>query len=243
MPETTEVQGLDFNLYLFNEIMKKTITEAESGEQSSATQQLTEPTVTELFSTPTLTFGEVGTTTEVILPSYEMAKAHGVGDFTHTELLERSVLIGTWNWNASAGIIALLDVDKRLRQNLRNWAVMRQFYFYRADVEVTVRLNTSQFYYGALGISMWPGFYTPTQLDEYAVLQPHIVSASSAEAVVKTLEYQFPDAWLATMGTHPYNLALWSPTGAHSSNESAPEAITISVWARYKNIKLSWPAG
>lgn len=236
--------GLDFNLKLFNEIMNTTMTESKTGIVGEAEQQLTSPTVTSTFSTPTLTFGEVGTTAEHVAPGYELAVAHGVGEMEKTELLERAILVTNVAWDVSAvpGTLYLNDIDKVLRDYTRNWATLRQFQLYRADYEITVRLNTNQFYFGALMVNLFPGDVIGQFADELAVLQPTIISASCAESVVASLEYPFPFAWKSTTNnTQPVYLSIRNLTRLGQASPTSNDAVSVQIWARFKNIRLSYP--
>lgn len=237
--------GLSFNHDSFNETMTTTQTTATDGVQAVAPQKMTEPVDTSLFTTPTMTFGEVGKTTEQETTGYE-SNAHGVGHFEANKLLERNVLVNTYNWTVSLGGSPLfsLDIDKFLRQYTRNWEILRQFRYYRSDIEVTVRLNTNQFYFGVLMVNMWPGNETGNWEDELAVLDPTIISASCAEAVVKTWKYSYPYAWKSSNYTDsgtPVNLNGQIVASLATASPDMPDSITVSVWARFKNIQLAYP--
>jgi hypothetical protein len=224
--------------------MNTTMTESKTGISGEAEQQLTSPTVTSTFTTPTLTFGEVGTTAEHVAPGYEAAVAHGVGQMERTELLERSILIANVAWDVAAtpGTLYLGDIDKILRQYARNWATLRQFQLYRADYEITVRLNTTQFYFGALMVNIFPGDVVGQFTDELAVLQPTIISASCADSVVASLEYPFPFAWKSTTdNTKPVYLSIRNLTRLGQASPTSNDAVSVQIWGRFKNIKLSYP--
>jgi len=224
--------------------MNTTITETKAGVESDAKQELTSPVVTSTFTTPTLTFGEVGMTLDTTSPGYP-ARAHGVGHFESTDLLERSVLVGSFDWATSMtpGSLVAIDIENFLRHNTRIWDVLRQFRFYRSDIEVTVRLNSNQFYYGSLMVVMYPGDVTGTWLDEMAVLDPTIISASSAESLIKTWEYSFPHAWMKTADSNSQvRLVVWILNPLLAGSSTMPDHITVQVWARYKNIQVSYPA-
>lgn len=224
--------------------MNTTITESKSGTVGEATQEMTSPTVTSTFTTPTMTFGEVGTTAEHEVPGYEMSVAHGVGQMDNTSLLERMVLVTNVDWTLTTapGTIYLGDIDRYLRAYVRNWATLRQFQLYRADYEITVRLNTNQFYYGALMVNLFPGDIIGQSVDELSVLQPTIISASCADSVVASLEYPFPFAWKSTTdNTHPVYLSIRSLTKLYAGTFGIPDAISVQIWARFKNIVLSYP--
>lgn len=221
----------------------KTETTAINGVQGVAEQELTSPTITSQFSTPTMTFGEVGETAEQITTTYS-ERMGSVGQFNENGLLEREVLLGTYDWHigTSAAHLTTIDVDLALRSYIRNWEVMRQFTYYRPEaVEVTIRLNTNQFYQGMLMASLYPTNDTGNFLDELSVLDPTCISASCADAVVKTYEYAMPNAWLFTEVGSVLNLTVFILNALRAQTDNLPDTITVSIWARFKKIKLAYP--
>jgi len=215
------------------------------GEQANVEQSLTAPAETSLFQTPTMSFGEVGMTHETMMPSYA-AKAHGVGHFEDTKILERMRLLDTVNWTTtSSGIFATLNVFEELTAISQNLAVLNQFNFIRAGVEVTVRINTNPLYYGALMFTLYPSDSVANRVDENAVLDPTIISASCGESVVKTWKYSYPDAWLDIGKLSNSYGSVWleghvlAPLTA--TNSTAPNSVEVQIWARFIDVVLSYP--
>lgn len=235
----------------------ETQTTARNDVQSLVQQQLTAPADTANFTTPTLTFGEVGETGRQMTSGYD-SKAHGVGHFFDTRLLERMAFLHTQEWAVTdTGQLHFMDVLDALKSVPRNAAILQQFQYMRADIELTFRLNTNQFYYGALMLTMWPNvsagsasLTTGNLVDERAVLDPTIVSASSAQSVVKNWSYCFPFPWISTQAfltdsspykSVPFSIDILAPLTRAS--ETMPDSVTIQLWARFKNIELSYPTG
>lgn len=205
---------------------------------------MTSPVEASNFDTPTLTFGDVGETTEQEVPGYSMANAHGVGEFTSTKMLERAVLVDSIQWTigSTPDLFFLGDMDLFLRAYPRNWAVLRQFQQFRAGIEVTIRLNTNQFYYGAMMVVMWPGNSVGHDLDDQSVIQPVMISASSAESIVKTWNYGWPFAWKSTTdNTNPVWLSMRNVFPLTGSTPDLPDAITVQIWARFVDVELCYP--
>lgn len=228
-------------------IASKTDVQAVVATQSLAPQELSTPVDTATYPTPTLSFGEVGETKDQQTTGYA-SFASGVGEFDQTRLLERMIHIATIDWStSSSGTIYNGDVDKVLRQNARNASVLSQFNYYRSDIELTVRLNTNQFYYGALMCTMFPTNATGNRVDERAVLDPTVISASLADSVVKTWHYSFPWAWKPLHGSRaddgPVRMVLDVLAPLTCANQSMPDTVSVQVWARFKNISLSYPVG
>lgn len=215
--------------------------------QSSAPQTLTDSAATALFQTPTLSYGEVGKTLQVELKGNSV-EATSVGEFTDTKILERMALLADLNWtSASSGLLSQIDVMNALANVTRNKNVLNQFGFMRAGVEVSVRINATQFYYGALAVTLIPTQGTGANLDERMVIDPTIISACNAQAVIKKWDYGFPQAWMdianVTGGGNNMpvflNLDILAPLTVVST--SAAETVSVQVWARFTDVKLAYP--
>jgi len=204
---------------------------------------------TTLFQTPTLSFGEVGQTHSTETPPNVMAIAKGVGEFQDTKILEREILIGTLNWtSASAGLLQSYDLYQLLTNAARNASILNQFTYMRAGVEVTIRINATQFYYGALMVSLFPTFVTGQRFDERAVLDPTIISAQVSNAVIKKMDYLYPEPWMiiadiqsGSTQAASVDLDVLCPLTVASA--SAAETVSVQVWARLTDVVLSNPAG
>jgi len=219
---------------------------------STNPQELTATAVVEDFYTPTLTFAEIGSTLEQTSPGYASCAA-GVGEFPETKILERMCFLHTQDWSiadsqmtASSSPVHFMNCMALLADYPKNRAILNQFHYFRADIEVTFRLNTNQFYYGALMCSMWPGDATGERPDSRAVLDPAIVSAMSSDALVRTWSYSFPDAWLQTnkldtFGAYPVWFAVDVLAPLSKASEDIPDSVTMSMWARFVNVKLAFP--
>lgn len=224
--------------------METTEFQAVVATQSEAPQQLTSPVDTATYPTPTLSFGEVGETKDQQMPGYANSAA-GVGEFEDTQLLERMVLVANLDWSLTdVGTLFSTDIDQFLRQYPRNAAVLSQFNYYRSDIELTLRLNTNQFYYGALMVTTFPTNFTGNRVDERSVLDPTIISASVADSVVKTWSYAFPYMWKRLEGAlAPVRLFVDIVAPLRVANDMMPDTISVQIWARFKNIVLSYPTG
>lgn len=235
----------------FNAIMNQSTTttpaNAQDGVQSDSPQELTSVVPTASFHTSTMSFGEVGKTFEQATLGYSGA-ARSVGEFGQTELLERMVLLEQVSWGVGAGIPTLFnkDVDKLLREYARNKKILDLFRFYHTDIEITMRLNTNQFYFGLLMATLYPGSATGDWLSERAVLDPTTIDASSAESVIKTWTWTWPEPWRGLNDSdithHPVWLTVDTLVDLSATTSDLPNAITIQIWGRFKNIKLAYPS-
>lgn len=243
--------AFDHGRSVFNVITETTATTSENGIQADSQQMLTKPVETSLMVTPTMMFGDIGTTVEQETGGYA-ERAHGVGEYEDKQLLERMVVLNTYSWTvgAAAGNIANFDVTSALYFYLRNKAIMLLYQFFRTDIEITVKLNTNQFYVGALMLTLFPATKsTGNTLAERAIMDPTVISASSAESVVKTWKWSWPYPWRGIWGQdadgsaqpHTVTLSIDNLFPLTVAQEGMPSVLSIQVWARFKNLKLMYP--
>lgn len=215
--------------------------------KASAPQTLTETSTTSLHQTPTLSYGEVGDTFSVKSDTIPY-RARGVGHFEQTRLLERMCLIQNVTWTTSStGQLYVVDLNAALYNLARNNPIITQFYLLRGGLEVNIRINSTQFYYGALMATVWPTGGTGQRLDERAVLTPTIISANTANATVKDYKYSYPHAWWTLADVSSSTVPVWlsldvlAPLTTASAN--AADSISVQIWARYTDVELSYPGG
>lgn len=240
--EVSWAMGLTSPIARLYEVMENAI----QGIQSDSPQALTSPSTTVDFKTPTMTFGEVGTTLESFTNG-KTVKEHSVGQFNDQSLLERQRLVSNTTWTtaeAAGSTLTWFDVNKYLLAEVQNTDVLQQFLFFRGDIEVTIRLNSTQFFYGALAMTLRPAG-TGYRLDERLVQAPTVISAATAEAVVKEWKYSYPHAWMdyynINAGNFPCIIELDVLAPLTASMPNMPTSIPIQIWARYKNTALAWP--
>jgi len=227
-----------------------TAQEASNMLQANSQQHLTAMAPTSNFTTPAMTFGDVGITVDHDYGGHS-GQSNSVGEFNETQLLERQTLIAEFDW-AITDVVSTgdswqtFDLLDNLFNTARNQAVLEQFGYFRADIECTVRLNSNQFYFGALMATVVPTGNTGQTMEERSVLDPMTISASSAESAVKTWHYSFPDAWL-TQGrsfsstNYPVYLNVDVLCPLTQANAAMPDHISVFVWARFVNVKLAYP--
>jgi hypothetical protein len=163
--------------------------------------------------------------------------------------LERAVVVTKQAWSVFDldGELFRVDVDKFLREFARNAAILEQFLYYRADIEVTLRINSNQFYAGAIAVTLFPSNFTGNRFDERMMLDPVVISASSAEAVIKKWDYMWPFAWKPTksgelsVDAYPTNMVVDVLVPLLRAHPEIPDTVEVQVWARFVNIQLSNP--
>jgi len=229
--------------------MSETHATASDGTQANTEQSLTQPVTTSVKVTPTLTFGDIGQVAEQELGGYE-GKAHAPGEFSDEFLLERIVALSDETWtvdDTTTTLLANFDVDSLLRNYARNKKILDLYRFYRADIELTLKLNTNQFFYGAIMVTMIPGDATGETLSERAVQDPTIISASLADSVVKTWKWSWPSPWRALAGNdvnaHPVHVYIDILHALRVAKDGMATSIPIQLWARFRNMTLAYPYG
>jgi len=222
--------------------------------ETNVPQQWTDPMVNAADHTrPAMGFSDVGVVTKTETDSTG-PKPKSVGHFESTKLLERPVKVADWNWSSNDPAMENLplqsfhDIDKFLREFPRNKEILDQFIYYRTDIELTVRLNTNQFYMGGLMITMFPTSIIGGTIDARAVLQPTILDASSAQQVTKNWKWSWPMAWKCIRGGQTtaadqfpvsFYIDVLSPLVLTKSNLC--DNIQVQIWANFKNIELAFP--
>lgn len=167
-------------------------------------------------------------------------------DQTPAQMLQRLRLLKEYDWTpTSPTIIECINLEEVMRTIPDFASTLAQFRYYRAGFKIMVKLNTNQFYFGALMLTHWPfkktyGLYRSNR----AVLDPTIISAATQQSAEITIKYPFPQDWLATRpslegagtGSAPgqdYFLTIENLAPLRSSNNAAPSSIRIQVFGCY----------
>lgn len=130
---------------------------------------------------------------------------------------------------------------------------MSRFRYFRADIEVQVRLNSTNFHYGQLLCHSLPDttdieydslvtdIYTASQLNSYLLL------ANSATSVTFDIPYQHQGDFvdISDVVNDPDSLArvaFWILSPLSTSADSASSTVDVTVWARFKNFHINGPS-
>jgi len=231
-----------------------TATQATNGIMADSQQTLTSPVPTSLQVTPTLTFGDIGTVIETSTEGHQ-SKLHGVGELPDPYLLERMVKMPNviWTVDDTTGILDSVDIDAFLRGYPRNKDILDLYRAYHTDYEVTIKLNTNQFYQGAIAVTLIPdtgsAFPIPTgdTLAERMVQDPTVLSAATAESIVKTWKWAWPQPWqplhVNGVDTHRLMLQIDGLLPLRAAKPDMSEELDIQIWVRFVNIRLMYPFG
>jgi len=189
-------------------------------------------------------------------------------DQTPQAMLERLYHISTYAWATSAPVttylgsnpVSVLNVHSLLHAKDMNLAVFNFFAYYRADCEISFRLNTNQFYSGALMFTAYPGDFTSSRHlnDNYlnsgvarSWMKPKILSAQNQDTVVMRLPWVDPHRFgpATTMPVVtpareplvPWMVSIDIIAPLRVASISAPDSINLSIHAKFVNTQLLVP--
>lgn len=132
------------------------------------------------------------------------------------------------------------------------WDRIGRFSYFRGDVELEFRVNTTGFQYGQLLLYHLPVINSTglaaavNSIHSASTIDPIVLSANNDTPVKYTIPYQYFRDWieLSLATSQSGNIAsmgmavLWP---LQSANTSGVTQIDISVWARFVNVKLAAP--
>jgi len=173
-------------------------------------------------------------------------------DQTPAKMLSRMYQIGTFSWavGAAASINApamILDPVNLLMIQPSVADIIQWYRYFNAGVEVHFRLNTNQFYAGALAITAVPRgtLITDTNQQCRSWLGHKVLSAAKQDTIVLNLPWAHPyrfknidDVIVGGDTMWVVYLDILSPLIA---SVSAPSAIDVTIFARFQDPKLYLP--
>jgi hypothetical protein len=183
---------------------------------------------------------------------------HPLPDQTPTKMMERMLEFSspfTWTVGvpATVGAVPALVIDPigyLLGTPVIN-DIVQWYKYFRADVEVHFRVNTNQFYAGALAVTAAPGSppscvgTADSTMQARSWLGMKILSAQKQDTVVITLPWCFPQRFLALSDIQANPIRIWtvfvdilSPLIA---TITAPSNIDVTIFMRFKNAQLLFP--
>lgn len=160
---------------------------------------------------------------------------------TPVRMLSRLRYLTEFSWSTtSSGVLWLGDVENLLRTNLELAPLLAQYRYYRANFKVMIRINSNQFYSGALMVSSWPMYPAMGQYREQrALLTPVTMSASTQQSAEVEIAYGYNREWLRS--TDPAAFGVVQPTYVAvevlsplvASSDTLTDTITVQVFACY----------
>lgn len=213
-------------------------TQATSREVLEDLQKTTTTTTTLLEAAPSLD-SEVVDLAQSLVP----AREEGI-----EEILQREYQVSDIAWsytNVGNANIAILQFPKLLTDLTPVWDRLKRFVYFRADLHLRFRVNTTPYHYGAVLVSTQGNSPVSTDWAEHVVQmsgsQSVVLSANSQTPVDMEIPYLLPVEYLRNKTTFTNELAevqirVISPLKISGSGTNP--AISISVFAAFKNIKL-----
>lgn len=165
-------------------------------------------------------------------------------DQTPVLMLSRLRQLAKFNWQVgSTGILWYGDLEELLRTNDEHAPILKQYRMYRSDFKLVVRINTNQFYSGAVMVTWWTGDINyGLYRQQRAVLNPVTVSASTQQAAEIDIPFAWPQDFLNTYGvfqTDPPSQKLHVCIEVISpltpSSQTLPDTIQVQVFGSYRN--------
>jgi len=172
---------------------------------------------------------------------------------TLVDILERSYPIhGVWNASDAAGV-CLLRVDLPAYQLSfpAIWAKVKNFQYFRADVDVSIRINGTKFHYGNLMLSWIPmgsnlGYQYGTSLNNVITASSNpcvLVSPSENEAHHMVIPYSLPGPYIP-MSFYQNPQYHTGTLRAHVVNPlragaSIGTSVNYTIFISFKNVDVS----
>lgn len=190
-----------------------------------------------------------------ITPSTQIPISDPYPDQGMNQVCQRLMKVDNFAWASSdvqGTIIGFVDFPSAILQFDSMWCRMSRFRFFRSDLEIQVRVNTTKFHYGQLMCFVVPD----TTADEVAALatdiwtasqlEPKLLLANSATELTFTIPYQHQMDYidLKTVSSEPCSLAkivfiVLTPLKSASSN--ADDSLDVTVWGRFTNFHICGP--
>jgi len=177
-------------------------------------------------------------------------------DQTPTQILERLYDLTTFSWVVGTPINNGTYWNQfgpfaTLASLSWNPSLLAKFMYMRADMEIHFRINTNQFYSGALMVSVWPGPpptgapYALTQMAR-SWCQPLILTAQSQPVGVIHLPWLLSRKFekittLAAGGIVPWTVTVDICAPLRVASATAPSTVLVTVQARFLRPQLVFP--
>lgn len=219
---------------------------------SSVPQELTGEITPISHQTISTTLADTGTMMVVQPHPSNSVQYAPLPDQTPTKMLERLMEIGTYNWavgTAPSFTIPAMTLDPfnlllalPVMADITNW-----YYYMRSDLEIHFRINSNQFYAGALAISACPGSYQTANTSQQARswLGHTIMSAVKQDTLVITLPWPLPQRFVPVSGIPIMLNRIWSVyvdiLATLNATTASPSNVDVSIFARFVNAQLVLP--
>lgn len=161
---------------------------------------------------------------------------------TPINILSRNYRVATIPWGPGF-TTQTLDFPKLLTDQLTIKDALSSFQYFRADVKLEFRINSTPFHVGALMIS-WLPYYrgsTPTVFSASGN-HPVVISASVQQAATITIPYVNPLSfvrWRSTFANSIARVFIHELVPITATTDTLPDTIPIQVFASFHNPEVA----
>lgn len=182
------------------------------------------------------------------LPSHTSAVPM-LPDQTPEALLSRLRLVRSFNWSAaSTGVLAVFDLEAALSSDPLLAPILNQFSLYRSDYLIKIRINTNQFYAGAMMVTYWPDTRgIGTYREQRQMFRPVTISLATQQAAEIQIPFLHPSQWLPTPRRRPFSPP--NPTSTwicfevlapmNLSTPALSDVLEVDVFAQFLNPQVT----
>lgn len=222
-------------------------------------QKLNDDIVPDSIQTISTTLADTGASLSIQPIPSMMQAVSPLPDQTPDKMLSRLMELGTLTW--SVGDPATVTGPPRWKLNpftalstLPVFEDILQWYLYmRSDVEISFRINTNQFYAGALMITSCPGDLVinsgtdaPAGIQTRSYLPTVVLSAQKQDTATIHLPWAWNQRFISITDVQAMDpFIMWSVyvdiLSPLVATVSSPLAVSVAVMARFMNPKLFLP--
>lgn len=162
---------------------------------------------------------------------------------TPVQMLSRLRELASFTWTtASSGVLFFDDLESLLRTNAEHAPLLKQYRLYRSDFKIFLRINSNQFYSGALMVTLWPTASAQfgNFLNQRAMLRPVTMSASTQQSCEINVSYPFREEWIYSAipdagVDQRLNLCVEVLAPLIASSDTLTDTLTVQLFAAYVN--------
>jgi len=166
-----------------------------------------------------------------------------------TSILSRNYRVFTFNWGPSY-TTQVLDFPYCLLQQETIQDALASFYYFRGDVKMEVRINTTPFHYGALQVSWLPFCVTSASINPYYASgnRPVIISASTQQAATISMPWTAPTTWVNWLNASTLDAVEATTIGRvyfhqlvplTTTSTSITDTVVVQVFASFENPRVA----
>jgi len=207
------------------------------------------------------TLDDTGERTVALLSQGVSTQVNPLPDQTPRTFMERLYPVGTVSWNTADTImsgapLAVIYPFGLLMACDANNDALSYFQYFRSDMEIQFRLNTTQFYSGALMITAVPYFSAASTppFETYAWARswnkPFVISAQKQDTLIIQLPWELPwrfqeianlENAAGVTQIRPWSIYIDVIAPLVSSAPSATNVISLTIQGRFQNPQLVFP--